>query len=109
MIVWLYTFEDGTEYKLIDTGLSGIELVKLVEIHGKVTVDYVTKGCELRAESADKVTARVTIYDDDDDPKGAYELKPSRVYKSDISTKYVFEFEYNQLNYNNYKTESESK
>ena len=49
--------------------------------------------------------ARVTIYDDNDNPKGAYELKPSRIYEGDISTKYVFEFEYNHLNYDKYKAE----
>ena len=53
------------------------------------------------------MTARVTIYDDNGNPKGAYELKPSRIYEGGISTKYVFEFEYNQLNYDKYKAESE--
>ena len=51
--------------------------------------------------------AKVTIYDDNDNPKGIYELKPSRIYEDGISTKYVFEFEYNQLNYKKYKTEME--
>ena len=49
--------------------------------------------------------ARVTIYDDNGNPKGAYELKPSRIYEDGISTKYIFEFEYNQLNW--HKGESE--
>lgn len=49
--------------------------------------------------------ARVTIYDDNGSPKGAYELSPSRTYENGISTKYVFEFEYNQLNYDKYKAE----
>ena len=53
------------------------------------------------------MTARVTIYDDNGNPKGAYELKPSRIYEGGISTKYVFEFEYNQLNYDKYKAETE--
>jgi len=53
--------------------------------------------------------ARVTIYDDNDNPKGAYELNPSRIYEGGISTKYVFEFEYNQLNYDKYKAESEGR
>ena len=48
--------------------------------------------------------ARVIIIDDNDNPKGAYELKPSRIYDRGISTKYVFEFEYNELN-DKYKTE----
>lgn len=51
--------------------------------------------------------AEVTIYDDNSNPKGAYELKPSRIYEDGISTKYVFEFEYNQLNYEKYKTKME--
>lgn len=53
------------------------------------------------------MTARVTIIDDNGNPKGAYELKPTRIYEGGISTKYVFEFEYNQLNYDKYKAESE--
>ena len=52
--------------------------------------------------------ARVTIIDDNDNPKGAYELKPSKIYENEISTKYVFEFEYNELN-DKYKAESEKK
>lgn len=52
------------------------------------------------------MTARVIIYDDNGNPKGAYELKPSRIYEDGISTKYIFEFEYNQLNYDKYKGES---
>ena len=47
------------------------------------------------------------VFDDNGIPKGVYALAPSRIYESDISTKYVFEFEYNQLNFN-YK-ESEDK
>lgn len=49
------------------------------------------------------MTARVTIYDDNN-PIGAYELKPSKIYDSGISTKYVFVFEYNKLNYDTYET-----
>ena len=44
------------------------------------------------------MTAKVTIIDDNGNPKGTYELAPSRTYENGISTKYVFEFEYNQLN-----------
>lgn len=51
--------------------------------------------------------ARVTIIDDNGNPKGAYELKPSRIYEGALSTKYVFEFEYNRLNYDKSKVESE--
>jgi hypothetical protein len=52
------------------------------------------------------VNARVTIIDDNGNPKGAYELAPSRIYKGVISTKYVFEFEYNQLNYDKHEAEN---
>ena len=51
--------------------------------------------------------ARVTIIDDNGNPKATYELMPSRIYEGGISTKYVFEFEYNKLNYDKYKEESE--
>lgn len=44
------------------------------------------------------MTAKVTVIDDNGNPKGVYELKPSRIYDCGISTKYVFEFEYNKLN-----------
>ena len=53
--------------------------------------------------------ARVTIFDDNGNPKGVYELKPSRIGECGISTKYIFEFEYNQLNYDKYKAEIESQ
>lgn len=52
--------------------------------------------------------ARITIIDDNGNPKGAYELKPSRIYEGGISTKYVFEFEYNQLNYDKCMVESDN-
>ena len=41
--------------------------------------------------------AKVTIYDDNGNPKGAYELMPTREFDCGLSIKYVFEFEYNQL------------
>lgn len=47
--------------------------------------------------------AKVTIIDDNGNPRCAYELKPSRIYEGNISTQYIFEFEYNQLNYDQYK------
>lgn len=53
------------------------------------------------------IIARVTIFDDNGNPKGVYELKPSRIYEGGISTKYIFEFEYAQLNYDKYKAETE--
>ena len=52
--------------------------------------------------------AKVIIYDDNNNPKGVYELIPSRTYENDISTKYIFEFEYNQLNYDKYNAENKS-
>lgn len=55
------------------------------------------------------MTARVTIIDDNGNPKGAYELTPSIVRENGISTTYVFEFEYSQLNYDKYKAESEAE
>lgn len=55
------------------------------------------------------MTAKVTIIDDNGNPKGVYELKPSRIYEGGISTKYVFEFEYNQLNYDKYKADKEQE
>lgn len=57
------------------------------------------------------MTARTTIYDDNGYPKGVYELKPSRIYNDGISTKYVFEFEYNKLNLDEFmrKTEPQDK
>ncbi len=46
--------------------------------------------------------AKVIIYDDEnnDCPKGAYELDPYDVQDNGISTKYLFEFEYNKVNRN---------
>ena len=49
--------------------------------------------------------ARVTIYDDNGNPKGAYEITPSTIYDGGISTTYIFEFEYNQLNWDKYEAE----
>ena len=51
--------------------------------------------------------AKVIIYDDEnnDCPKGAYELTPYEVQDNGISTKYLFEFEYNKLNRNFYQDE----
>lgn len=51
------------------------------------------------------MVARVTIIDDSDNPKGVYELAPSKIYRDDMSTKYVFEFEYNQLNHDKFNAE----
>lgn len=44
--------------------------------------------------------ARVIVYDDNDKPVGSYyELEPLRIYEGKFSTKYIFQFEYNQFNY----------
>ena len=37
-LLWTYKFEDGTERVLVGEGFSGIELEKMVELHGKVVV-----------------------------------------------------------------------
>lgn len=42
--------------------------------------------------------ARVTIIDDSGNIKGDYELNPSEIYESNISTSYIFKFVYNELN-----------
>lgn len=34
MMVWVYTFEDGTVLKLLEVGLSTEEVWKLQELHG---------------------------------------------------------------------------
>lgn len=35
-IIWTYKFEDGTELHLVNTGFSGRELDKMVQLHGKI-------------------------------------------------------------------------
>lgn len=37
-LLWTYKFEDGNERVLAGEGFSGIELEKMVELHGKVVV-----------------------------------------------------------------------
>lgn len=34
MMVWVYTFEDGTILKLLDAGMTIAEIWKLQELHG---------------------------------------------------------------------------
>ena len=34
-VIWVYSFEDGTELKLSDVGFSAEEIWKLEEIHGR--------------------------------------------------------------------------
>nr|WP_297935682.1 hypothetical protein [uncultured Lachnoclostridium sp.] len=40
-LIWSYRFEDGTKLFLVNNGLSGCELEKMVELHGKVEL-----GCK---------------------------------------------------------------
>ena len=35
MIIWLYVFEDGERYELLNKGLSILDIEKLQEVHGK--------------------------------------------------------------------------
>lgn len=49
--------------------------------------------------------AVVKILNDNGNTKDVYKLSPSAIYDCGISTKYVFEFEYNELN-DEYKAES---
>lgn len=43
--------------------------------------------------------ALVALYDDFGEFIGKYDLTPSRIVECDIVTKYVFSFEYHELNY----------
>ena len=38
--IWIYSFDDGIELKLLDTGLSTQEIVELVKLHGKCVVNH---------------------------------------------------------------------
>lgn len=40
MCVFVYVFEDGTTFKLIDAGFSSEEIFRLIEIHGKLINTY---------------------------------------------------------------------
>lgn len=40
MTIWKYMFADGTKLELLNNGLSTEEVIKLVELHGAVTVDF---------------------------------------------------------------------
>ena len=44
------------------------------------------------------ITATVKVFDDNGNIKDAYKLSPVEIRANGISTKYVFEFEYNELN-----------
>lgn len=38
-MIYKYTFEDGTVLRLLDIGLSVVEVWKLEELHGKCSVE----------------------------------------------------------------------
>lgn len=38
--IWLYSFDDGTELKLLDAGLSTQEIVALAKLHGKCVISH---------------------------------------------------------------------
>lgn len=42
--------------------------------------------------------ARLTMYDDNDNPKGSYVLQPSRIREYELYTRYLFAFEWNEFN-----------
>ena len=43
--------------------------------------------------------AVITIVDDNDNATGTYQLAPANIIECDLYTKYVFAFEFNELNY----------
>ena len=43
-IIWIYTFEDGTQLKLLNTGLSTEEIWKLQDIHGACVMSHEQLG-----------------------------------------------------------------
>lgn len=49
-IVWIFTFADGTKKKLLNTGLTSNELIKMCELHGKVTISYAHVNIEAVAQ-----------------------------------------------------------
>ena len=40
MLIFIYTFDDGTKLKLLDTGLSIEEIWRLQDLHGACVVSY---------------------------------------------------------------------
>ena len=38
--IWIYSFDDGTELKLLNAGLSIQEIVELAKIHGRCVVSH---------------------------------------------------------------------
>ena len=38
--IWIYSFDDGTEFKLLNIGLSIQEIIMLEKLHGKCFVTH---------------------------------------------------------------------
>lgn len=38
--IWTYSFDDGTELKLLDTGFSTQEIFELEKLHGKCVMSH---------------------------------------------------------------------
>lgn len=38
--IWIYSFDDGTELKLLDTGFAVQEIVVLEKLHGKCVISH---------------------------------------------------------------------
>lgn len=38
--IWIYSFDDGTELKLLDTGFSTQEIVELEKLHGMCVISF---------------------------------------------------------------------
>ena len=38
--IWIYSFDDGTELKLLDTGFAVQEIVALEKLHGKCVISH---------------------------------------------------------------------
>ena len=38
--IWIYSFDDGVELKLLDTGFSVQEIVELKKLHGKCVMSH---------------------------------------------------------------------
>lgn len=88
---------DVIPYHVYSTLIDGIEDIQFVR-------GFINKH---KPQEYAHMKASVTIIDDNGNPKGVYELQPSRTYEGDVSTKYVFEFEYNQLNHDRPKPEGD--
>lgn len=54
-IVWIFTFADRTKKKLLGAGLTSDELIKMCELHGKVTVSYTHVNIEAVAQNEERV------------------------------------------------------